>query len=216
MKDYVVRRVTGKYFRLFITTYHYSQRAPSISYAFGLFSKDDLLGVITYGVPPSPTLQTKIPYDYLELSRVAMKINEKNIVSWFMARTFKMLPTPILLISFADPNVNHVGYIYQSTNWIYTGITNPKNEYVIDGVRRHARHIGAHIGSGKNVKKLSEIGKHRYFLPLGSKTSKKKMRQWVHSNYKVQDYPKGESVRYDMRDEREKLKELLDRKNTLF
>lgn len=34
---------------------HYAHRIPSISYAFGLFDRDGLLmGVCTYGFPPSP------------------------------------------------------------------------------------------------------------------------------------------------------------------
>src|SRR5699024_11264718 len=41
----------------FILGIHYAKRWPSISYAFGLFDKSELVGVVTYGAPPSRHLQ---------------------------------------------------------------------------------------------------------------------------------------------------------------
>ena len=35
---------------------HYAKRIPSISYAFGLYKGSHLVGVVTYGSPPSPPL----------------------------------------------------------------------------------------------------------------------------------------------------------------
>ena len=52
---------------------HYAKRIPSISYAFGLFENKVLIGVCTFGMPPSPTLNdsiTKIKSSTIELNRL--------------------------------------------------------------------------------------------------------------------------------------------------
>jgi hypothetical protein len=35
---------------------HYAKRIPQISYAFGLYEENQLMGVVTYGMPASPFL----------------------------------------------------------------------------------------------------------------------------------------------------------------
>ena len=35
---------------------HYAKRIPNITNAFGLFDESELIGVVTYGIPPSPAL----------------------------------------------------------------------------------------------------------------------------------------------------------------
>jgi len=35
---------------------HYAKRIPQIMYAFGLYDDIQLVGVITYGIPASPSL----------------------------------------------------------------------------------------------------------------------------------------------------------------
>ena len=52
-----VRLITPKECEPFIIGIHYAKRWPSISYAFGLFDCDNLIGVVTYGTPPSATLK---------------------------------------------------------------------------------------------------------------------------------------------------------------
>ena len=37
---------------------HYARRTPSVSYCFGLYIKDRLEGVVTFGTPPSATLRS--------------------------------------------------------------------------------------------------------------------------------------------------------------
>lgn len=44
----------------FVLDIHYAKRWPSISYAFGLLDGADLIGVVTYGTPPSAPLRTGI------------------------------------------------------------------------------------------------------------------------------------------------------------
>lgn len=203
-KEYKVRPVHGKHVERFIVQNHYAQRVPQIMYSFGLFEKNKMIGVITFGLPASPSLQEKIPFDYLELNRIALIKHEKNLISWWLSKCIGLLPKPLLLISFADQNKGHIGYVYQATNWIYTGCTSKSSEYIVDGKTKHARHI-IKVKDKSKILKFNQLPKFRYFLPIGSRLKKKQMKKWISENYKIQPYPKGESKRYDMNEEREQL-----------
>lgn len=203
-KKYRVHSVYGKHVKRFIIQNHYAQCIPQIMYSFGLFEKNKMIGIITFGLPPGATLMQKIPFDFLELNRIALIKHEKNLVSWYLSKCFKLLPKPLLLISFADKNKEHVGYVYQATNWIYTGLSTAIPEFIVNGKRKHLRHIGK---VKSNIIKLNKLPKHRYFLPIGNKINKKKMKKWIFENYKILPYPKGVSKRYNMNEERKILNE---------
>lgn len=56
-----------------VIEHHYLHRRPSISYAYGLLSGGDLVGVVTFGTPPSRHMQISAcptnPSDAIEASR---------------------------------------------------------------------------------------------------------------------------------------------------
>ena len=93
--------------------------------------------------------------------------------------------------------MNHHGYIYQATNWIYAGLTVKRIErYDPNNPNLHNRTVG----NKKNVdyKDLAireRPQKHRYVYFTGSKTNKKHLRKQL--NYEVKPYPKGDNKRYD-------------------
>lgn len=49
---------------------------------------------------------------------------ESKFIGWCLHQLKKEYPN-IILISYADGSKAHVGYVYQATNWIYTGMTLP-------------------------------------------------------------------------------------------
>ena len=54
MKDeYKIERISYQSTKPFILDIHYARRMPSISYAFGLFNNNLLIGIVTYGSPAS-------------------------------------------------------------------------------------------------------------------------------------------------------------------
>jgi hypothetical protein len=138
-------------------------------------------------------------------------INEvvpKNTLSFFVSKTIKMMPNPCVLVSYADTSHNHQGYIYQATNWIYTGLSVKFMDYMIKGME----HLhGASVfdmsrGQENRVEWLREkFGdrlymkerpqKHRYFYFIGNKYQRKQM--GVELPYKIEPYPKGDNIRYD-------------------
>lgn len=174
---------------------HYAKRIPSISFAFGLYEDQILKGVMTIGKPASPSLCDGIcgkdfsKYVY-ELNRLCVDDNlEKNTLSFFVGKCLKLIPENMILVSYADTSMNHNGYIYQATNWIYTGSTKERTDIGFeDGT--HSRHYSKDIDY--SIRKFRS-SKHRYVFFIGSK------RKVFIKNlkYKIEDYPKGENQKYD-------------------
>ena len=116
----------------------------------------------------------------------------------------KLLPKPVCIVSYADGNNGHHGYIYQATNWIYTGVTSSEKIYINTRTNEvlHPRTVVSMFGS-REVEKLpdyieiskEESGKYRYFQFLGNKTEVKRMKK--HLKYEILPYPKGNNNRYD-------------------
>jgi len=129
---------------------HYAKRLCSISHSFGLFDKNKILcGVITFGMPPSSTLGESIfGADYknivIELNRLVTNDGmPKNSLSYFVSNSIKLLPNPTIIVSFSDMNQGHNGYIYQATNFIYTGMSTNTTQLIDkDGNEFHFRNIG--------------------------------------------------------------------------
>jgi hypothetical protein len=86
---------------------HYAKRLPSISYAFGLYENNQLIGVVTYGIPASNSLCEgvcgKQNKEYvIELNRLCLLNNDKNQSSFLVGNSLKMLPKPKIIVSYAD------------------------------------------------------------------------------------------------------------------
>jgi len=191
---------------------HYAKRIPPIEYPFGLFDDKGIIqGIVTYGTPVSNVLRELWDNEFklMELNRLVINEGlEKNILSFFVSQSLSQMPKPMVIVSYADTSKNHHGYIYQATNWAYTGLSAEFKDYMVKGME----HLhGASVfdlsrGKENRVEWLREkFGddlymverprKHRYFIFLGSKTQKQKMKSML--PYKLEPYPKGDNIRYD-------------------
>ena len=185
---------------------HYAHRIPGIIiYAFGLFDKNNnVLGVCTFGLGANNSLNHIIEnYTCLELNRLV--INDelpRNTLSFFVSQSLKLLPSPAIIISYSDTGKNHHGYIYQATNWIYTGLGCGDTEFIKDGKTWHRKHLYDIFGTG-NIKNAIKHGyqpikvapKHRYLMFLGNKKQKKEMIELL--KWEILPYPKGDNSNYD-------------------
>jgi hypothetical protein len=178
---------------------HYAKRIPSISYAFGFYIDNVLEGVCTFGKPASNPLcigvcgEHNSAYVY-ELNRLITNDDlPKNSLSFFVSKCLKMLP-PLIIVSYADKGQNHNGYIYQATNFIYTGLSSKSRDKKIVGSDKHPRHNNIYEKQGE-WEYVERTRKHRYIYFTGSKKQNKK---WLKElNYKIHKYPKGENKTYD-------------------
>lgn len=174
---------------------HYAKRIPSISYAFGLYQSEILKGILTIGKPASPSLCDGVcgkefsQYVY-ELNRLCVDDNlEKNVLSYFVSQALKLIKDDLIIVSYADTMMSHNGYIYQATNWIYTGATKERTDIGFeDGT--HSRHYDKNIDY--SIRKFRS-SKHRYIYFVG-----KLKRTFVKNlKYSIEEYPKGENKKYD-------------------
>lgn len=190
---------------------HYAKVVPCIMYAFGLYDENkDLVGVCCYGTPANNHNNNMGTFQQIELVRLVVnELGIKNMSSYFVSRTFDLLPRPLSLISYADEGKNHHGYIYQATNWLYTGLgggvdfyINEQNEEIHSRIMSDYRlkfpeMSRAEIAVMLKWRKEEGTYKHRYFYFLGDKRQKKDWLKFLTEKYKIEPYPKGDNVRYD-------------------
>ena len=196
---YTVEQINYEDTKPFILDIHYAKRMPSISYAYGLFHMNKIIGMVSYGFPPSPALCKGIAgeeyrNDVLELNRLVLKYNEKNQASMLISASFKLLPKPKIIVSYADTEQDHTGIVYQATNFIYTGLSDKRKEWRIKGSNLHSKTVCESYTleeRKKNTDKFIQVDrprKHRYIYLLGNKLEKKILRNAL--RYKEQEYPK--------------------------
>ena len=186
---------------------HYAKRIPQIVYSYGVFVDQVMVGVCTYGIPPSPSLTMGVGGEQykdivLELNRLCLiEGHDKNLASYFVSHTLRMLPTPSIVISYADTSMDHVAYIYQATNFLYTGLSAKRTEWRELGLNTHSRTVVGHysheerVGNPDRFAQVDRPQKHRYIYFIGSRRDKRELRKAL--KYRVQPYPKGESQRYN-------------------
>lgn len=186
---------------------------PPISYAYGLINKNDglfgskLVGIVTYGVPFSCTLRRGIAgrefeSNVLELNRLCLLNNKKNEASLLVGSSLKLLPNDSIIVNFADSAQGHYGYVYQSTNFLYTGLTTKRSDFHVKGKENihHQTLLQEFIGSNNRtqdllnkykdrVYRVERSIKHRYINFAGNKRFKKKVLKSL--KYGIKPYPKG-------------------------
>jgi len=181
---------------------HYLHRRCHCSVAVGLFDCWECVGVIIFGKPASYTLCEGLfgkeeSKNVGEFSRLWVRDDQpRNTESWFIARALKFCPYDAL-VSFADSEQGHTGYIYQATNWLYTGVSPKQRYYRVKSVgsdnpvqyRRRARMPKEKIIKLYGTDAVEEYfssAKYRYVLILNRKKELLKKLK-----YKVLPYPKG-------------------------
>lgn len=195
---------------------HYAKRMPSISYAFGLYEDRNLIGVCTFGMPQSNDLRESIcgieKRDFVyELNRLVIDDNlDKNTLSFFVSQALKLLPSPLIIVSYADQNKGHHGYIYQATNFLFTGYGGDTREFIVNNKQISTRSYKDTLKSNglwnydltyaENVIKnggevIKLMPKYRYVYFIGSKAEKKEFNKLL--RFSVKPYPKGDNARYD-------------------
>ena len=186
--EYEIRQIPFSETKHWILNIHYAKRLPSISYAYGLYRHNEMVGMVSYGTPASPSLCKGIcgeehRSDVIELNRLVLRDNLPNEASFLVSRSLKMLPTPKVVVSYADTAQDHAGIVYQATNWLFTGTTKPRTDMAgKDG--KHSRH---HLGDRTN--RINRSAKHRYVYFIGTKKEKKVLRNAL--RYDINnEYPK--------------------------
>ena len=183
----------------FLLPRHYSGRTPPLSKSFGWYKQEhltdeNLVAVCTFGKPASPSLCKGIcgeqwSNNVYELNRLCRIENWNEPLSYFVATCLRLLkPLNWIIVSYSDTAMNHHGYIYQATNFFYTGATKQRTDiYTPEG--KHSRHYEKNMQYEYRKVRSS---KHRYvYFCTNNKRLKK---QWLKDlRYNIAPYPKGDN-----------------------
>jgi hypothetical protein len=175
--------------------WHYSHSMPAgKTVKCGVWEDSKFIGVVVFSRGATNAIGN--PYglkntECCELTRIALNNHQASVtkIVSIAIRLLKIRNVGLrLIVSFADPEQGHLGAIYQAGNWMYLGMTNSADEYLIHGKRLHGRSMrslyGTHIGKDW-IQKIKGSSKHRYLYPLD-----KAMRRQIEPL--AQPYPKRE------------------------
>lgn len=183
-----------------VIEHHYLHRRPPMSYAFGLLadSANSVIGVCTFGVPPSRHLQMGVcpsdPSLVIELNRLWVDdVAPHNTESWFVSRCLKMLPA-LLVVSYADLKMCHVGYVYRALNFHYAGWTDmdrktPRYDYIPNDPSLHTRDA-FRGGFSHRVRRVPKV---RYWRATGDRAERRGLERrcgWPSLDWKTTPPPR--------------------------
>lgn len=203
--NYTVRPISYQVATEIIIKNHYLHRRAPCSAAFGLFDiNDEIKGVVIYGVSPSSTLLKGIcgpeeQKNVYELTRLWVHDDvPKNGESFLIGQSINKLDREII-VSFADSSQDHLGVVYQATNFMYTGLSSKFKDPKVKGLEH--QHHATYANGLTNKQVIEKFGeenvyfvdrprKHRYIYFNCSSRRKKELMAKL--RYKVLPYPKKE------------------------
>ena len=162
-----------------VENWHYSAKLPaSKTVRIGVWEGGVFIGCLLYSWGNNrnmPKSYGVTQTECAELTRVALTAH-RSAVSRILAISVRLLrrqsPGLRVLVSYADPNRDHHGGIYQAAGWIYTGESHANEAYLVDGVVMHKRLLtGASFGRPApqmptHARRVVPLRKHRYVMPL--------------------------------------------------
>lgn len=180
---------------------HYLHRKAPCSNAFGLFDEQETLrGVVLYGTPSSAPLRSGIAgkenaNNVVELTRLWIDDDSpKNSESFLIGNSLKFCGKEII-VSFADTQQNHLGIVYQATNWLYTGLSAKRTDWVVEGIEKHGhtwadKYTAEEMRNqfGERFKLVPRSRKHRYIFINAKGKRRKELLALL--KYKIEPYPK--------------------------
>jgi hypothetical protein len=205
LQDWSVKPIDNATAQQVVVKHHYLHRKAPCSQAFGLFDDaGELRGVVMYGTPSSSSLRAGIAgkehaNNVVELTRLWIDDSTpKNSESYLIGNSIKHCAKEIV-VSFADTSQNHLGIVYQATNWIYTGLSAKRTDWQVQGIDKHG-HTWADKYTAVEMRELfgerftlvPRSRKHRYIY-LNAKGKRRKELMAL-LRYEQQPYPKTELV----------------------
>lgn len=173
--------------------FHYAKAVPVNTLGYNIYNqKDEWCGVVLYGTGANNNIANSfglLQGQVLELVRVALN-GKQECTSQAVALSLKQLrkdcPLCRLVVSYADCDQNHLGTIYQATNWIFVGTSmqnSADSSWVVNGKRYHGRIISDWVKARGGLRGLTREqflkkyydpdayefltkGKRKYLMPM--------------------------------------------------
>lgn len=180
--------------------FHYAKAVPVNTIGYNVYNDaDEWCGVVLYGTGATPNIGRSYGLnqgEVLELVRVALN-GKQSCTSQVVAASLKQLhkdcPLCRMVVSYADCDQNHLGTIYQATNWIYVGTMDEgtRGAFLIHGKKVHPKTIySVRLPDGRRCPQTLEAvrkyidpnaelfytkGKRKYLFPMDKKMRKQIM-----------------------------------------
>lgn len=169
---------------------HYAHSVSSGKSHF--FSFDS--AIVVYSIPPNKNIARYLfgrEAVVWELSRLyAPDGHEKNLLTMAIAQSVRKLrtiePSIEAIVSYADPNVGHLGGVYRAASWLYTGQVQ-ESRYYMDATGQVVSRRRFHSGGKSMIKaeilalgyqEVKRPGRHRYVKPLTKKAKRIIYAKW--------------------------------------
>lgn len=186
----------------FSRRYHYTATGGNSTYRWGLWHGVTLLGVVAYNLPTRQTCESVFGPDHfdkvwhmgrLALAEHAPHNSESRLIAGSLREISKTRPDVWGVLTFAATSAGHIGYVYQATNALYTGVGGDATYYLDPEGRRRGTKQGTRVTKAEAVRRgwtaVKDSPKHRYLYVLGSRTQRRKRMELL--RLPVLPYPKA-------------------------
>ncbi len=153
--------------------WHYSKAVPVGKLVkVGAWEDHKFIGVVIFSRGANMNMSKKFNLaqdECVELVRVALTKHKTPVskITSFAMRFLKKQSNGIrLVVSYADPEQNHHGGIYQAMNWIYSGESAKSLKVFYKGRWAHKKTVDDSGIDQTNLPKKRVAGKHTYLMPL--------------------------------------------------
>lgn len=164
---------------------------------YGLYDSEMLLSVVSFGTVNFNPQRSKVSRTanqfnlrIIQLTRGGTRFDApKSTPSKTIALALKEIKKdigPVLIIAYSDTGWNEIGTIYQASNFMYLGMTNPKGQanYYIDGKFMSGWSVRKRFGTRDlkilqnvvgSVSRIQLTPKHMYLFVNANRRLKKKV-----------------------------------------
>lgn len=202
-----IEKASGKAIRYACLKFHYAKAVPQIRLGYSVFNDaGEWCGVVLFSNGANPRIAQEydlVEGQVVELTRVALN-GKQNATSQVLGACIRELkkdaPLVKIIVSYADRNQDHIGIIYQATNWLYMDERSNERGIMLNGKLTHRRSVGKKYGNTgiewlrKNVDRKAEIirgkMKIKYVFPM-NKRERKRLKAIA------RPYPKKENCRVE-------------------
>ena len=190
---YIVKEISKEEALCMVQKYHYSNTLPKLNKHFlGFFLNGDLVGVITlgWGTRPLHTIKKLFPSletkDYFEIGRMCMteempRNSESQMLSACIKYVKKNYKDIKVIFTWADGMLGKCGYVYQASNFIYTGYVGGEF-YLKDGIKIHVRSMKQLLCDDYKTDKrltvrptIEQMKQYRYIYFVCNKNEQKRL-----------------------------------------
>lgn len=178
-----LQKASGKAIRYACTYYHYSKSVPQIRLGYSVFNDaGEWCGVVLFSNGANPHIASEfnlVQGQVVELVRMALngkQATTSQVLGMALKQLKKDAPAVKVVVSYADRNQEHIGTIYQATNFFYIGEYSSERGIMLHGKLKHRRSITKKYGKSgiewirENVDPKAEVingkTKIKYVYPL--------------------------------------------------